>query len=137
MTFKGHGHPKLTVSSSRYKFSKITNLAMVSFFDIFRSYLEELLLIKLSLTLDNFIAKYQKVCEISWAKLGMKWKTRKVGYLCRLVGYPWLQWKFVLKNFFTYSLWYDKFAIQNSWMVLSVSIEKKFVKVWAKTTNFV
>jgi len=25
---------------------------------------------KLSLTLENFIAKYQKVCEISWTKLG-------------------------------------------------------------------
>jgi len=33
---------------------------------------EELLLIKLSLTLENFIAKYQKVYEISWAKLGTK-----------------------------------------------------------------
>jgi len=36
--------------------------------------LEELLLIKLSLILENFIAKYQQVCEISWAKLGTKWK---------------------------------------------------------------
>jgi len=34
------------------------------------------LLIKLSLTLENFIAKYQKVCEISWAKLGTNEKTR-------------------------------------------------------------
>jgi len=69
VTFKGHRHPKLTVSSSRYKFS---NLTTVFFLDIFRSYLEELLLIKLSLTSENFITKYQKVCEISWAKLGMK-----------------------------------------------------------------
>jgi len=33
---------------------------------------EELLLIKLSLTVENFIAKYQKVCEVSWVKLGTK-----------------------------------------------------------------
>jgi len=36
--------------------------------------LEELLLIKLSLTLENFIAKYKKIYKISWAKLGTKWK---------------------------------------------------------------
>jgi len=53
---------------------KFSNLATVLFLDIFRSYLEELLLIKLSLTLENCIAKYQKVCEISWAKLRTKWK---------------------------------------------------------------
>jgi len=47
---------------------------MVLFLDIFCSYLDELLLIKLSLTLENLIAKYQKVCEISWAKLGTKLK---------------------------------------------------------------
>jgi len=55
-------------------FRKISNLATILFLDIFRSYLEKLLLIKLSLTLENFIAKYKKVCEISWAKLGTKWK---------------------------------------------------------------
>ena len=55
-------------------FQKISNLPTVLFLDSFRSYLEELLLIKLSLTLENFIAIYQKVCEISWAKLGTKWK---------------------------------------------------------------
>ena len=74
VTVKGHGSPKLTVSSSCYKFSKFANLATVLFLDIFCSYLEELLLIQLSLTLENFIAKYQKVCEISWAKHGTKWK---------------------------------------------------------------
>jgi len=42
---------------------------MVLFLDSFRSYLEELLL---SLTLENYSAKYQKVCEISWVKLGTK-----------------------------------------------------------------
>jgi len=61
VTFKGHFPPKLTVSSSCYKFS---NLTAVFFLDSFLSYLEDLLLIKLSLTLENFIAKYHKVCEI-------------------------------------------------------------------------
>jgi len=73
VTVKGHEHPKLTVSSSRYKFLKIFK-PHHGLIDIFRSYLEELLLIKLSLTLENFIAKYEKVCEISWAKLGTKRK---------------------------------------------------------------
>jgi len=39
-------------------FRKFSNLATVLFLDSFRSYLEELLLIKISLTLENFIAKY-------------------------------------------------------------------------------
>jgi len=51
---------------------EVLNLATVLFLDILRSYLEELLLIKLSLTLETFVAKYQKVCKISWAKLGTK-----------------------------------------------------------------
>jgi len=51
---------------------KFSNLATVLFLDSFHSYLEELLLIKLSLTLENFVAKYQKVCEISWAKFDTK-----------------------------------------------------------------
>jgi len=54
-------------------FWTFSNLATVLFLDSFRSYLEELLLIQLSLTLENFIAKYQKVYEMSWAKLGTKW----------------------------------------------------------------
>ena len=47
--------------------------------------------------------------------------------------------KFCIENFFTYSLWYDKFTIQNSWMVLNVFIEKKLTKfvqklqVWCNT----
>jgi len=48
-----------------------------------------MLLIKLSSTLEDYIAKYQKLCEISWSKLGM-------GYLCHL-GYPWRHWKLTLK----------------------------------------
>jgi len=46
--------------------------------------LEELLLTQLALTYENFTATYQKVCEISWVKLGTNEKTRKVGYFCRL-----------------------------------------------------
>jgi len=42
-------------------FRKFSNLATVLFLDSFHSYLEEMLLLKLSLTLENFIAKYQKV----------------------------------------------------------------------------
>jgi len=60
---KGHGSPKLTVSSSCYRFLKIFKPHALLFLNSFRSYLDELLLIKLSLTLENFIAKYQKVCE--------------------------------------------------------------------------
>jgi len=36
-----------------------------------------MLLIKLSSTLENYIAKYQKLCEIPWAKLGMKLKKKQ------------------------------------------------------------
>jgi len=53
-------------------FRKFSSLTTVLFLDIFCSYLEELLLVKLPLTLKNCIAQYQKVCEISWAKLGTK-----------------------------------------------------------------
>ena len=45
-------------------FRKFSNLNTVLFLDSFRSYVDELLLIKLSLTLEKFVAKYQKVCEI-------------------------------------------------------------------------
>ena len=64
VTFKGHGLPKFIVSSSCYKFSKILKHRHVFFRVSCRSYLNELLLINLSLTSENFIAKYQKVCEI-------------------------------------------------------------------------
>jgi len=53
-------------------FLKFSNLATALFRDNFRSYLKELLLIKLALTYENFILKYRKVCEISWVKLGTK-----------------------------------------------------------------
>jgi len=50
-------------------FRKFWNLATALFLDSFRSYLEELLLIKLSLTYENCFAKYQKVsfCEVGYA----------------------------------------------------------------------
>jgi len=41
-------------------FRKFSNLAMVLFLDSFCSHLEESLLMKLSLTLENFIAKIFK-----------------------------------------------------------------------------
>jgi len=56
VTFKGRGHPKLTVLATSFR--KFSNLATVLFLDIFHSYLEELLLVKLSLTLENFIIFY-------------------------------------------------------------------------------
>jgi len=36
--------------------------------------------------------------------------------------------KICVEKIFTYSLWYGKFTIQNSCMVLNVFIEKKFDK---------
>jgi len=97
-------------------FGKFSNLATVLFLDSFRSYLEELLLIQLSLTLENFIAKYQKVCEIPWAKLGTKWKNLKSG-VSLSPRLPMTAVKICVENFFTYSLWYGKLTIQNSQMV--------------------
>jgi len=74
VTYKGHGPPNWLFLALGTNFRKFSNLAMILFLDSFRSYLAELLLIKLSLTSENFIAKYQKICEISWAKRGTKWK---------------------------------------------------------------
>ena len=61
---KGHAPPFWLLLSLATKFRKFLNLASALCLDSFSSYLEELLLIKLSLTLENFIAKYQKICEI-------------------------------------------------------------------------
>jgi len=71
---KGHGPQSWLFLALATNFRKFSNLTTVFFLDSFRSYLEELLLRKLSLTLENFIAKYLKVCDISWAKFGTKWK---------------------------------------------------------------
>ena len=71
---KGHGPQNWLFLALAINFRKFSSLTTLLFLDSFRSYLEELLLIKLPLTLENFTAKYQKVCEISWAKLGTKWK---------------------------------------------------------------
>jgi len=72
VSFKGHGPPNVTVLALAINILKFSNLATALFLDSFRSYLAELLLMKLALTFENFIAKYQKVCEISWVKLGTK-----------------------------------------------------------------
>jgi len=64
--------------------------------------LKELLLIQLSLTLENFIAKYQKVCEISWAKMAQNEKTESgVPLLPRL---SMTTVKICIEKIFTYSL---------------------------------
>jgi len=68
VTVKGHGPPKLTVSSSCYKFS---NIATVLFLDNFRSYLEKLLLTKLIIfDLRKF---YCKISKGLWDILGQTW----------------------------------------------------------------
>jgi len=53
------------------------------------------LLIKLSLTLENFIANIKKFVRCLGPNLARNEKTRKVGYLCRIC-YPRPQWKFAL-----------------------------------------
>jgi len=68
-------------------FRNFSNPATVLFLDSFRSYLEELLLTKLPLTLENLISKYQKFGRYFGPNLVRNEKTRKVGYLCHL-GYP-------------------------------------------------
>ena len=100
---KGGGPPKLTVVFLALvaNFSKFSNLTTVLFLDSFCSYLEELLLIQLSLTLENFI---EKISKGLWDILGQTWhKMKKLQkwspwYFCHL-GYPWPQWKFALKKF--------------------------------------
>ena len=49
----------------------------------FGSYLEELLLIELSLCLENFIAKHQKICEIKWFTHDWGTKATKVPHFSR------------------------------------------------------
>jgi len=60
---------------------------MVLFLDIFRLYLEELLLLKLSLTLENSLQNIKRFVRYLGPNLARNGKTRKMGYLCRL-GYP-------------------------------------------------
>jgi len=83
-------------------FRKFSNLTTVVFLDIFLSHLEELLVIKLSLTLEFFFAKYYKVCEISWAKLGTKWKNFKSG-VSLSPRLPMTTVKICIEKIFTYS----------------------------------
>ena len=74
MTVKGQGHPKLTVSSLELllqileKFQTLPQFCLLIFF---ASYLEELLLIKLSLILENFIAKYKRFVRYLGPNLGI------------------------------------------------------------------
>jgi len=60
-TVKGDVPQSWLFLSLATNFWKFWNLTTLLFLDSFPSYLEELLLIKLSLTLENFIAKYHKV----------------------------------------------------------------------------
>ena len=68
---KGHGHPKLTISSSCYKFSKISNPATVWYF----------LLIVGRIVADKIIFYLRKFdCKISkglWDILGQTWHEMK------------------------------------------------------------
>ena len=95
VTFKGHEPLSSLFLALTTNFWNISNLATVLFLDSFRSYLEELLMTKLSLTLENFIANYQKFGRYFGPNLARNEKTRKVGYLCHLG----LQWNFALKLF--------------------------------------
>jgi len=70
---KGHGHPKLTASSSCYKFSKIFK-PRHGFISWYFSLILERIADKFILYLRKFYFKYKNVCEISWVKLGTKWK---------------------------------------------------------------
>jgi len=128
---KVHGHPRLTVSSSCYKFSKIFKPCHGFISWYFLLIFGRIVTDKKSLTSENFIGKYQKVCETSWAKFGTKWKNYKSGvpFSPRL---PITAIKICVEKIFTYSLWYGKFTIQNSWMVLNVFIEKKLDKILQK-----
>jgi len=63
---------------------------MALFLDIFRSYLEELLLIKLSFTYKILLQNIKRSVRYLGSNLSQNEKTRKVGYLSRL-GYPSLQ----------------------------------------------
>ena len=125
---KGHGHPNLTISSSRYKFSKISNPTMFWNF----------LLIFGRIVADKIIFYLKKFdCKISkglWDILGQTWHEMKVPLSPRL---PITAVKICVENIFAYSLWYGKFTIQNTWMVLNVFMEINFDKICAKTTNFV
>jgi len=79
-------------------FRKFSNPATVLFLDSFGSYSEELLLIKLSFTLENFISKYQKVWDIlSQTRHEMK-KLESWGTFVTLVTHDRsknLGWKFL------------------------------------------
>ena len=98
------------------------------------SHLEEIVADKsiFDFIFQNFVAKYQKVCEIS---LGQTWhEMKKLGKWGTFVlpGLPMTAVKICVENFFTYSLRYGKFAIQIHEWFLSVFTEEKFDKVCTK-----
>jgi len=132
--FKGHGHQSWLFLALATNFGKFPNLAAVLFLDIFRSYLEELLLIKLSLTLENFIAEFQKVWEIlcqTWHEMKKleKWVTFVASVTHdRSENFRW-------KNFHIFIMIWQVY--HTKFMNGSIFIEKNFDKVCAKTTNFV
>jgi len=76
---KGHGPQIWLFLAPAINFLKFSYLATALFLD-----LEEFLLIKLALTYENFIAKYQMFVRYFGSNLARNEKTRKVGYLCRL-----------------------------------------------------
>jgi len=130
--FKGHGHSKLTVSSSCYKFSK-TFKPRHSFISWYFS------LIFGRIVADKIFFDLRKIyCKISkgwWDILGQTWhdmkKLEKWGTSVASVTHDRsknLRWK----NFHIVIMIWQVYQ-----MVLNVFIEKKFDKVYAKTTNFV
>jgi len=131
VTFKGHRHPNLTVSSSCYKFSKNFKPRHGFISRYFSLIFGRIVADKIIFDLRKF---YCKIPKGLWDILGQTWhemkKLEKWGTFVTSVTHDRsenLCWKI-----FTYSLWYGKFTIQNSWMVLNVFIEKKFDKVCAK-----
>ena len=133
VTFKGQSSRTPKVDCFKLLLQIFENFQTLPrfYFLIFFAHIWRIVTDKKSLTSENFIGKYQKVCETSWAKFGTKWKNYKSGvpFSPRL---PITAIKICVEKIFTYSLWYGKFTIQNSWMVLNVFIEKKLDKILQK-----
>jgi len=71
---KGHKHPKLTVSSSCYKFLKIFKPCHSFISWYFLLIFGRIVADKIIIDLTKFYCKISKGCQISWAKLSTKWK---------------------------------------------------------------
>jgi len=74
VTFKGHRHPKLTVSSSRYKFSKIIKPCHGFISWYFSLIFGRIVADKIIFDLRKFYCKLSKGLWDILAKLGTKWK---------------------------------------------------------------